>query len=246
MQTFTDYEILIQDGMSSDRTIELVDDFRRENPQAKVDLQQERDKGIYDAMNKGVRRASGEWLYFLGSDDELHDQDALGKILGSSAAAHSDVLYGNVKMVGTTIWAADGAIYDGPFDLRKLLTTNICHQAIFYKAAFFHKVGSYNEKYIVVADWDFNMRCWAKGQVSYVDAIVATFHAGGISTNRPDPHFEANVTGNVCRYFNLSPSDPLINSSEFYGKRVDDARRRNRITPARVLRALARRLGITH
>jgi len=243
-QSFTDYEIIIQDGGSSDRTLELIKEFGQESLGVKIELRQEPDRGPYDAMNKGVRRATGEWFYFLGSDDELYDESVLSKILSRREAVDSDVLYGNVQMVGTAPWAADGAIYDGPFDLGKFLKSNICHQAIFYRAAFAREVGSYNPSYVVCADWDFNMRCWAKGRFSYVDVLVARFYAGGISgKNLPDPQFAADFTKNVIHYFNISPNDPPINTPSSFGRRPDDAGRASRITPRRIFRALARRLG---
>lgn len=245
IQTFADYEIVVQDGGSSDRTVELIQEFWQENPGIRVELERKPDKGIYDAMNKGSRRANGKWLYFLGCDDELHNQDVLNRMLCSSDADDYDVLYGNVHVIGNASWASDGAIYNGPFDLRELLSKNICHQAIFYKTAFFRKVGSYNQKYVICADWDFNMRCWAEGRFHYLDVIVAKVSAGGVSgQGRSDPHFEAEKMKNVIRYFNLSSRDPLITSSSC-DKRANDARRFSRISPSRVLRALARRMRIT-
>jgi glycosyltransferase involved in cell wall biosynthesis len=231
LQTFTDYEIVIQDGASSDRTVDLIREFTKENPKVKLELKQEPDKGAYDAMNKGMCRANGKWLYFLGSDDELYDQDVLGKMLGSDPPADTDVLYGNVKMIGRVNAVADGTIYDGPFDLAKLLRKNICHQAIFYRASLLREVGSYNTKYAVLADWDLNMRCWAKGRFRYRHVTVARFYSGGISSQyRPDTQFYADVKANEFRYF---------------GKWAEQARRAARIAPRRVLRALARRLEIT-
>jgi glycosyltransferase involved in cell wall biosynthesis len=244
IQTLTDFEIVVQDGGSSDRTVQLIQEFVRENRGITLGLRQEPDMGVYDAMNKAIRRANGEWLYFLGSDDELYDQNVLSKMLGSGKTADTDVLYGNVLIIGRASWAVDGAIYDGHFDLRKLLTKNICHQAIFYKAAFFRRVGEFNPKYVVCADWDFNMRCWAMGLFTYVDLVVAKFHAGGHSTKgRSDPHFGADAAENLIRYFNFSPSDPLM--SAFCEQRADDVRRASRITPMTVLRVLARMLRMT-
>jgi glycosyltransferase involved in cell wall biosynthesis len=56
-------------------------------------------------MNSGCRRASGEWLYFLGSDDELHDGNVLSTVMGSPALALCDVVYGNVQVIGDAGWA---------------------------------------------------------------------------------------------------------------------------------------------
>lgn len=245
VQTFTDYEVVFQDGGSSDRTVQLIQAFERSNPEVAVKFKQARDKGPYDAMNLAIPRASGEWLYFLGSDDELLDRDVLGKMLCSREASESDVLYGSVLVLGMGGWVPDGTIYNGPFDLNKLLTMNICHQAIFYRAAFAREVGGYNIKYVLLADWDFNLRCWAKGTFSHVDVVVAKYHLGGISNKSlHDRKFENKMTANVIRYFGLSPADPLVTSPTFYGRKADDARRARRITPKRVFRALSRKLGL--
>jgi glycosyltransferase involved in cell wall biosynthesis len=207
-------------------------------------LEQVSDNGVYDAMNKAMHRASGEWLYFLGSDDELYACDVLGKMVDSSEAADGDVLYGSVLVDGPAVWATDGAIYDGSFDLSKLLSKNICHQAMFFRTSLVRSVGCFNTSYVVCADWDFNMRCWAKGQFKYVDLIVAIFHSGGISTqHQTDPDFESDVTRNVIHYFNLSSDDPLVTSPSFCGKKSNEARRASRVTPRRVLRSLAKRFG---
>jgi glycosyltransferase involved in cell wall biosynthesis len=248
-QTFTDYEVVIQDGGSLDKTIELVRAFQRVNGGIEIQLHQERDKGVYDAMNKAIHRANGEWLYFLGSDDELYEPHVLSRVMGSRDAALGDVLYGNVKVIGNARWAIDGAVYDGHFDLKKLLTRNICHQAMFYKAEFVRTIGNYNIRYVVCADWDFNMRCWSKTAFKYIDVIVAKFYAGGISTqDRLDEQFAADVAANVVQYFSLSISDPLINTPAFVGYgglvRMQHPRKLSWLTPGRVLRTLVRRLTI--
>jgi len=204
-QTFTDYEVVIQDGGSSDNTIELIGHFQEGNAGTEIKLCREPDKGVYDAMNKATHRAGGEWLYFLGSDDELYKPNVVSRVMGSQDAVLGDVLYGNVKVIGNAGWATDGAVYDGQFDLKKLLTRNICHQALFYRTAFFRTIGEYNTRYVALADWDFNMRCWSKTTFKYVDMIVAKFYAGGVtSQDRPDEHFLADRAANVMEYFNLS------------------------------------------
>ncbi len=85
----------------------------------------EKDKGIYDAMNKGVNLAKGEWLYFLGSDDRLFDNNVLNTIYQSVKDQNVDLVYGNIYKEET------GKLYDGSFDLDKLLKRNISHQAMF-------------------------------------------------------------------------------------------------------------------
>lgn len=110
-RTFTDFEVIIKDGESVDDTIDLINAFQQAHGKIRIDLRQERDEGAYDAMR----------LYFLGSDDELHDPTALSKVMGSMASPSGDVVYGNVYVVGDAGVARDGAIYDRPFNLKKLL-----------------------------------------------------------------------------------------------------------------------------
>jgi hypothetical protein len=146
-----------------------------------------------------MRRARGEWIYFLGSDDELRDGRVLEAMMQACDAADHDVVYGNVRVVGDTIWAKNGDIYDGPFSLEKLLRKNICHQAIFYRSRLLRNIGEFNVNYRICADWDMNLRSWAKTKFKYVDVVVANFHAGGISSVG-DEQFAKDVTSNVVRY----------------------------------------------
>lgn len=204
-QTFKDYEVLIQDGNSTDGTLEIIRAFQEAKPAMVIRPSQEADTGVYDAMNKALQRCRGEWLYFLGSDDELYDENVLARMLQSPQAATADVLYGNVKMVGETPWFPDGAVYDGPFDLNKFLKRNISHQAIFYRSTLIERIGEFNTSYIICADWDLNMRCWAQTPFVYLDVVVARFHTGGTSTQgRPDTHFTHDFQANVLRYFGVS------------------------------------------
>ena len=132
-QTFSDVEVVVTDGLSTDATVEIVAERARADPRVRWDSA--RDQGIYDAMNRGMSLARGQWLYFMGSDDVLAAPDTLARV-ASQARGHHRVMYGSVRMEGDAPWAADGSIYDGRFSLRKLMTRNICHQAMFYRRDF--------------------------------------------------------------------------------------------------------------
>src|SRR5690606_10153742 len=81
-QTYKKIEVLIIDGCSNDDTLVIVQSYAAEDSRLKWVT--EPDNGIYDAMNKGIQLAKGEWLYFLGSDDKLHDEYVLEKIFQNS------------------------------------------------------------------------------------------------------------------------------------------------------------------
>ena len=213
VQAFTDYEVIVQDGSPKDDTAREIERFQEKHGDVVIRIFRERDRGPYDAMNKASARARGEWLYFLGSDDELFNDRALAGILEEENGPDCDVVYGNVEVVGDCGWAKSGSIYDGQFSLAKLLNKNICHQAVFYRAEFARRIGEYDLRYPVCADWDFNLRCWAQAKFRHVDVTVARFHAGGVSSiNREDEQLRKDFVVNARRYFNLSLFDPLINS----------------------------------
>jgi len=178
-QTFGDFEIIIVDGNSQDTTIDIVNQYN----DSRIKISSEPDKGVYDAMNKGIQQAKGEWLYFLGSDDYLFSNTVLEEVSRQLQITTNQVVYGNVLIQGNTGWATDGQVYAGEFSFQKLLKSNICHQSIFYNTSFIkkHKL-QYDLKYPISADWDFNIACRTLTKFTYIPEIIAVFNAGGISS----------------------------------------------------------------
>ena len=92
-QTFKDIEVLIMDGLSSDKTVEIAEKFKQDLPQ--IQIYSDKDNGIYDAMNKGIKKAKGEWIYFMGSDDTFYENKTLQNFKDLEKL-ELDILYGNV------------------------------------------------------------------------------------------------------------------------------------------------------
>ncbi|MEJ7913045.1 MAG: glycosyltransferase, partial [Chitinophagaceae bacterium] len=159
------------------------------------------DEGIYDAMNKGIDRSSGEWILFLGSDDMLYNSLVLQEMSNKIKTTQAPVIYGNVIIKGDAGWAADGSTYDGFFSLKKLLEKNICHQSVFYHRQVFNRLGKFNTRYKVCADYEFNLRCFAKYEFCYVDLIVATFNGGGTSIVNNDVNFAKDQVYIIFKHF---------------------------------------------
>jgi glycosyltransferase involved in cell wall biosynthesis len=116
-QTFTDYEILLVDGASTDDTLDLAKSFNDK----RIKIYSKPDEGAYDAMNKGVKAAQGEWLYFLGSDDKMFNTSVLERVYTIINTGNEKVVYGNALINGDTGWAKHGDLYDGKFTIEKLL-----------------------------------------------------------------------------------------------------------------------------
>lgn len=194
-QTFTDYEVLVIDALSKDNTREIVGEFKNNN----ISFISEKDNGIYDAMNKGIAQSKGEFLYFMGCDDKLSSNTILENIFTDGNNRNTDFIYGDV------FFTKDNTRYDGKFNSLKLISHNICHQAIFTRRTVFEQVGLFNVKYKYLADWEFNMRCFADKTIikKYVPIVVAYYNNDGSSFNNPDYEFGNDRSLNNKKYFSL-------------------------------------------
>lgn len=179
-QTYKDIEHIIVDGGSTDGTTAIL----QKHPHLK--WISEPDKGVYDAMNKGIAMATGDWLYFLGSDDTLYSQDTFAFLNRKYAATFkgNDVVYGDV------VYQEDfRASYQHRFFNRyKFDVININHQAIFYHKSVFQTYGNFNLTYFVYGDWEMNMRLFFKKEVKtcYVPVIIANYSILGLSNQKVD------------------------------------------------------------
>ncbi|CAN5885790.1 PGL/p-HBAD biosynthesis glycosyltransferase [soil metagenome] len=198
-QTLGEKEIIVMDGLSTDKTIDVVRDFAVRFPF--VNYHSEKDHGIYDAINKGIRAAKGEWIYIIGSDDRLFENTTLEKAAKLMTGIKKGVVYGSVKVIGDAGWAADGEIYGGEFTLEKLVQKNICQQAVFYHRSLFEKIGYFNINYPVCADWDFMLHCAGKSSMKYIPLTIAEFYGGGTSKVVKEVRFYADLPVNLYRYF---------------------------------------------
>lgn len=173
-QAFKDFEYLIIDGNSTDGSKELLQQHN-DNIDFWVS---EPDKGIYDAMNKGIARAKGAYCMFLNSGDFLLDETILQTVFSNNPT--EDILYGDLK--------SDFREYRYPQDitLNTFFTGTIPHQASFIKTELFTKYGNYDESYPIIADWVFFVKAIMVHHVSYrhLDMFISFFEHGGVSTQQ--------------------------------------------------------------
>ena len=167
-QFYQNIEYIIIDGQSTDATPEIVRRYRNKISQ----YIREPDNGVYDAMNKGCKIATGDWIYFLGAGDVL--LNILHKM--PMFLNNSDIVYGDVYKLDEL------KMYDGKFHPFKFAVKNISHQAIFYPAWVF-KQYQYNLKYKVQADYDLNMRCYGRNDTTfrYIPVIISIYEGDGLS-----------------------------------------------------------------
>ncbi len=175
-QAYRNIELIIVDGGSTDSTLSILSEYSN---YISV-LVSEPDKGIYDAMNKVCSLATGDWLIFLGCDDEL--LDVLGKIAGLMIDPDS-VYYGDA------IFRTSGNIYGGKFSKRRLARQNFCHQAVFYPRSVYKKY-SYSLDYKWLADYAYNIKLVGIGiPFVYVKEVVSVYNDKG-GSSQGDAEFE--------------------------------------------------------
>jgi glycosyltransferase involved in cell wall biosynthesis len=139
----------------------------------------EKDKGIYDAMNKGILQAEGEYLLFLNSGDYLIDKEVLNKVFERQLT--EDIVYGDI------IWDTNGkhtnARFPDTLSFEFLTTNSLAHQAAFFKKELFDKTGLYDEQYSIVADWVLFLLAVYKHNCSYLhlEELICVCSRDGIS-----------------------------------------------------------------
>lgn len=169
-------EIIIVDGGSTDNTLNIIKDYA----DMVSLLVSEPDQGVYDAMNKCLELASGNWILFLGSDDILlADLTIVEKYL-----VDSETIY-----YGDAVFRSTGKIYDGKFNKLKIFYKNICHQSIFYPITLYKK-NVYNLRYKIRADHAYNIEVMLCNKTSYIDYIISDYNDHGLSSCDSDSVFQ--------------------------------------------------------
>lgn len=168
-------QLIIMDGGSTDDTLQILASFREH-----IDvLVSEKDKGIYDAMNKALPYIKGSWVLFMGADDRL---------LPSFSEMEEQLEDPNTIYYGDCV-TSDGILGDA-FSRYRLTKMSICHQGIFYPAQVFRKY-TYQLQYIVYADHILNMQCWGDPAFlkKYLPVKVCYYNLTGFSSYGDDKIF---------------------------------------------------------
>ncbi|MDB5362700.1 MAG: putative transrane protein of unknown function [Rhodospirillales bacterium] len=174
-QTFSDFELLIIDGGSTDGTLDILNRYA-----ARIRFSSERDRGIGDAHWKGVQAARGEWVYFLGGDDLLASPKAFQMLFQACGdrIAEADILTGQALY-------DDGRLYKSDRPDRLLIKNTIHHQGALYRRALFHE-RAFDTKLRVYYDYDFNLWAFYSGKkFVHTRVLIGLLSSGGLS-DRPE------------------------------------------------------------
>ena len=156
-QTYTDIEYIIVDGKSTDGTVEIIKSFEAEMKAKSIDFRwiSEPDKGLYDAMNKGLRMATGDFVWFINAGDQIYDSTIAQKVADAIAAnEHADVVYGQTLIIDQNGTPCSERHKIAPKNLQFKSLLNglvVCHQSIVVRRSI---APNYNLQYRYSADYD--------------------------------------------------------------------------------------------
>lgn len=190
-QDYDNYEYIIIDGESKDDTINII---KRYEPQFKGKLKwiSEKDKGIYDAMNKGILLASGDVIGILNSDDFFTSNDILKTIAKSFKENKVDAIYGDIHFVNNTNLNKCVRYYSSKIFKPYLMRFGLmpAHPSFYLKREIIQQIGLYNTSYKIASDFDFLLRAIYIKRIKtlYIRKDFVTMRTGGISTSGLSSH----------------------------------------------------------
>lgn len=178
-QSSKDFEYIIIDGNSNDGCKELI-----EKHTAIIDYWvSEPDTGIYNAMNKGIRAASGDYLLFLNSGDYLYNQNTIQNVTDAIDDGKKDLYYGDAIFKSENL--EEVVVFPDKLSFYFFTHNSLCHQASFIKKSLFEEVFYYNETFRIISDWEFMVYCICIKNITYkhIDIIVSYYDYEGISSS---------------------------------------------------------------
>lgn len=181
-QTYKDIELIVIDGASTDVTLEIIDKYKDKISH----FVSEPDSGIYDAMNKGIKAASGDFIFFLNANDVFYNEQALQKVADAlTKNKEIKILFGDVEYISKDKKTSQILRFNSIKDDFSLILGNICHQSIFYHKSLFEEFGLYSNQFKIYSDWDFNIKCLVENKVPaiYLPLIISKFQLGGICSS---------------------------------------------------------------
>ena len=190
-QTYRELEYIIVDGSSNDGTLDIIKKYDS-NINCWVS---EPDEGIYDAMNKGIKLSSGDWLTFLNSGDRFNNDTVIEKVVevcnkDKTRLDTISFIYGNAiyEDAQTGLRFRKGkeikGIKDFYFSIRNIGLNPICHQTVFFRRYLFNKIGFYNKKLKIIGDYEWFIRFFTSKEkyvLEYINSDLVYFQMGGLS-----------------------------------------------------------------
>lgn len=227
-QCYENIEYIIIDGGSTDGTVELIEKYDDHI----AHWVSEPDGGIYDAMNKGIAKATGEIVGLINADD-WYTKDAVANVVETFSTSRADVVHGAMEIVSVN---GSSFVKDAERDLDRLSKGMLInHPTLFAKRMLYKKYGGFDTSYKIVADWELMVRWWQEdAKFVAIDNCLANFRMGGISSEHLKKSFKekhrvrksANLYQKWDSYYmydrlkSVLPASTLLKVSLFRQKKI--------------------------
>jgi glycosyltransferase involved in cell wall biosynthesis len=182
-QTNKAFEHIIVDGLSTDNTLKIIEYYRKDYIELGINLEiiSEEDFGVYDAMNKGIYKSSGDWIWIVNSDDFLQRQ-AIEIVKTNALKDFCYMIYGNINLYSYSGEKIGKRIPKGMKMAYREMP--LFHPACIVSRSAYNEIGVFNLNYKLSADYDWLLRFLEKGlSYTYLDEILSNYSDGGLSTN---------------------------------------------------------------
>ena len=216
-QSYNDIEHIIIDGASKDNTLEIIKSI----PNRVVKIVSEPDKGIYDAMNKGIRAATGDVIGILNSDDFFTSNDVIETVVEAFKNNNIDALYGDVHFVHPNDLSKSMRYYSSAVFKLSLFRFGFmpAHPSFYMRRDCYERHGLYALDYKIASDCDLLIRYLYKERVrfKYLKKDFVTMRTGGVSTE----NFNSRITLNkeivrACKKYGIYTNMFLLSPKYFY------------------------------
>ena len=189
-QSYRDIEHIIIDGCSTDGSVDVIKEYVSSNPNIdpffkhSIKWVSEKDSGIYNAMNKGIKKATGAYVQILNSGDIFASADVVERMVAEiEKEEYPEFIYGNMIKKDYATGKILGKSKKVEYSLRQYYASTMNHDCCYIRRDLFDTYGMYDENLKIVSDWKWFMQAIGLGKVNpvYVDIDVTIFDASGIS-----------------------------------------------------------------
>lgn len=205
-QTYQNIEYIIIDGGSTDGTIDVINKYREKIS----NFVSEKDAGIYDAMNKGIRAATGEIIALLNADDWYSSQNVIDSVVRTFKNTSAEIVYGDALMLN---WRNSGNDYifceNQPLE-DMWWCMSIPHPATFVKKTVYDRVGIFDQNYKIAGDYEFILRCYSSNVVfKKIPEILVNFPDGGFSAKNLEIN-DIEALNVITKYYSMCPNKAIV------------------------------------
>lgn len=216
-QKYKDYEYIVVDGASKDNTVEILKEYKPKF-EGRMSWISEPDKGLYDAINKGIKMATGDVVGIINSDDYFHRDDVLDIVLQAFNDNQTEAIYGDESVVdetGKTLYY-DSCRYFRTWMYRIGLMPG--HESFYAKKALFEKYGYYKTDYKITADYELMLRLAYihRVKMKYIHEDLLSFRTGGVSTQLSQKRLLHREQVRACKENGLFCIQPMIWMKYFF------------------------------